>query len=325
MIVHDFNNGWGNNFELRKFESTVVKQYLAPWESNASNSITVNSTWYNRDYHDQVIDYIKKNKINRVALISCMDPAIVFADWFNEVDVEVRSLGYYRGADEIDIWALIMDKYFTADPTTFCADQLDQAFVCYNRKPHWHRRKLFDSMQELDIIKHGVVTMGDSSGHAVQELDQDVEPTTIAPNPGKDQYGIVNDIMSLGPVQIWQRCFLNMVTETIYDVDHQWFVSEKIYKPVIGMRPFVVHAPNGAKNWLAHVGLLDYLDDFQDICDLDLAQPTNHALFLAQLSAQPRSYFQKKYNDLHSKILYNKEQFLEYVNQLKIKIQQGIY
>jgi hypothetical protein len=325
MIVHDFNNGWGNNYELRKFESTVVKQYLAPWETDASNSIMVNSTWYNQDYHDQVIDYIKKNKIDRVALISCMDPAIVFADWFNEVDVEVRSLGYYHGADEIDIWALIMDKYFIADTTAFCADQLDQAFVCYNRKPHQHRKKLFDSMQQLDIIKHGVVTMGDSSGRAIQELDQDVEPTTIAPNPGKEQYGIVNDIMSLGPAKIWQRCFLNMVTETIYDVDHKWFVSEKIYKPVIGMRPFIVHAPNGAKNWLSHVGLLDYLDDFQDICDLDLSCPANHVLFLAQLCAQPKSYFQKKYNDLQPKIFHNKEQFLQYVNHLKIKIQQGIH
>lgn len=324
MILHDFNRGWGDNIEVRRFERDIITQYLRPWADDTSRSITVNSTWYNRDYHEQVLEYINTHDVDRVALISCMDPAIVHADWFDKKDLEVRSLGYYAGRDEIDLWALIVDKYFHVDNTAVLADQLDIPFLCLNRKPHWHRLRLYDSLKNLNLLEHGIVTMGNESGQAMRELDRDVDPSTIAPNPGRDQYGIVNDIMSLGPAVIWRRCFLNVVTETIYDVDQAWFVSEKIYKPVIGLRPFIVHAPNGARTWLAHVGLENYLDDFRDISDLDLGQASNHAQFLLVLTSQPHSYFLKKYQELFPKMCHNKHKFLEHVAQIKNKIQNTI-
>lgn len=131
--------------------------------------------------------------------------------------------------------------------------------------------------------------------------------------------------MSLGPLDIWNRCFLNVVTETVFDVDQEWFVSEKIYKPVIGLRPFLVYAPAGAESWLRHLGMQSYCDDFTDITDLDLRQPDHIPEFLDQLVRQGQDYWRRKYRLLMPKMLHNLSKFHEHVANLKHRVDQGIY
>ena len=316
--------GWGDNFELRRFEQDLISHYLESWRTDNVPSIVVNSTWYNRDHHSHVLRFIQEHHVRRVALVSCMDPAIVSSEWFASLDLEVRNIGYYRGQDELDIWALAVDRYFRVDEQAVSADHIDTAYLCFNRKPHWHRRRLFDQLQHCGLLDSGIVTMGDDTGSPLRLLNHDVEPCYLAPNPGKDQYGIVNDIMSLGPSDVWKKIFVNLVTETVFDVDDQWFVSEKIYKPILGMRPFLVYAPNGARSWLNHAGFENYMDDFYDISDVDLNYADNQVLFLQQLCDQPRAYFQQKYKDLLPKIQHNRNQFTRYIDKIKQRLRQGI-
>jgi hypothetical protein len=122
----------------------------------------------------------------------------------------------------------------------------------------------------------------------------------------------------------WQRHFLNIVTETVYDINANHFVSEKIYKPIVGMRPFLVYDPDGACQWLQDRGFVNYTDDFTDITDLDLKNPANIAPFLVVLSRQKSTYWKKKLVDLNQKIVYNKEHFYQYVDNQKLKVQKGI-
>jgi len=194
---------------------------------------------------------------------------------------------------------------------------IDTAFLCYNRKPHWHRRHLIRQLQAADCVKHGVVTLGGTDGVAALGHNDSTPGSTLAPNPGADQYGIANDIMSLGPAHNWNRCLLNIVTETVFDVDQQWFVSEKIYKPVVGLKPFLVYAPNGAQAWLQHIGIESFVRDFTDITDLNLADPENMVAFLVLLSKKDSTYYQHKYQKLRDKIYHNRQVFENYVMQLR--------
>jgi hypothetical protein len=324
MIAQHFNNGWGNNYELRKFEIEIVQQYLRSWFTDNIPSVVVNSTWYNLKFHEQVRDFIQQNRIKRVALTSFVDAAIAQPDWFQDLPIQVRCLGYYRGADEIDAWALILDQYCTLHENSTLMPRLDTAFLCYNRKPHKHRVRLFEQLRSQDCLQHGIVTLGHESGTPIASLEHDVTPSDIAPNPGTEQYGIVNDIMSLGPESIWNRCFLNVVTETVFDVDTTWFVSEKIYKPIIGYRPFLVYAPQGACGWLQHIGIEPYLHDFSDISDLDLAHESNIAPFLSVLCNQGPAYYQSKYMTLRGKIEHNRNQFMRHLHHTRAKLHQGI-
>jgi hypothetical protein len=165
--------------------------------------------------------------------------------------------------------------------------------------------------------------MGSDNGVAVLSLDSP-EVSPLAPNTGTEQNGIPNDIATLGNMDNWQRHFLNVVTETVYNINRSYFVSEKIYKPILGMRPFLVYDTDSAYCWLKQRGFESYVDDFADITDLDLKNPDNLAPFLVTLSKQHSSYWKKKLVDLNQKIVYNKQNFYKYVDLQQIQINKGI-
>lgn len=328
MIMQDFNNGWGESpwrlVELRQFERQVLSTYLRTWYQDHGRNVIINSTWYNNEYHDRVRDYLRSHPTDKLALISFMDPAILQPAWFHDLADHIYCIGYYRGAHEIDLWAMILHMYFKHDPALATEHAITHPFLCYNRKPHWHRLQLLSEMRSNGCVTSGVVTMGDTSGQAQLALPNDVSPSCIAPNPGADQYGIGNDIMSLGNIAVWNQCLLTVVTETVYDVDTTWFVSEKIYKPLVGLRPFLVYAPNGAQTWLQHIGIEPYTQDFTDITDLDLADPVCMAPFLRILSDQTSHYLRCKYRSLTDKILHNRSRFDLHIEHTRHKILDGV-
>ena len=133
-----------------------------------------------------------------------------------------------------------------------------------------------------------------------------------------------NDVASIGHLGNWRRHFVNVVTETFYEINRNHFVTEKLYKPIIGCRPFLIYDPDGGIKWLAAAGFENYTQDFKDISDLNPAEPAQLPHFLKTLSEQSVSYWKKKFIDLSDKILYNKTHFDEYVRQQKSIVAKGI-
>ena len=318
MIVKTFNNGWGSGVPLKQVEQCIVDQWLS---QETGNTVIINSTWYTQDYHQEVMSELKQLEFDQIVLVSMLDAPIARPEWYQEFNRPVRALGYYRGSDTVDFWALVVNKYFQK-PNYDCADTqyIDTAYMCLNRKPHWHRKQLYTQLTAHGIVDQGLVSFGGNNSPVVKCLDKDSGESNLAPNSGKDQHGINNDIMSLGHPENWRRHFLNIVTETQYDIQNTYFVSEKIYKPMVGLRPFLVYASDGAKEWLTERGFELYVNDFADITDLDLAQPENIAEFLTVLCQQNSSYWQSKYLALKDKILYNNNNFYTYIKGIKCQI-----
>ena len=326
MIIHKFDNGWGVELPLKKFEQNIVNSLLRHIEIDLSRTVVINSVWYTNEYHQQVLTWLRNNPVDRIVLVAMLDQAIPQPNWYSEFDCEILTVGYYPGNHAVDFCAIFVNHYLTAPDLTVLLDstQIDVAYMCLNRKPHWHRRRLYNSLKSQDVIKHGIVSMGGVNGNALQLLLVDTEHDTLAPNPGREHYGPPNDIVSLGHIKNWQRHFVNIVTETQYDINRTGFVSEKIYKPIVGCRPFLVYDPDGGTQWLRDRGFESYVTDFQDITDLNLSIPDNLANFLAVLCEQTPKYWQAKYLALQEKILYNKHHFTDYVQDQWTKIKQGI-
>lgn len=326
MIVKNFDFGWGPEWELKKFETSVVSEYLLPLKNSRDIAVTINSTWYTDDDHKRVLSELETIKPNLIVLIAMLDSAIPKPDWFAATGIKTIGLGYYSGNHYVDWWSLVVDRYM--DLHAYDLDNvsgIDTAFMSLNRKPHWHRRKLFRALESFGLLDQGIVSMGGDEEHPVQRvLDNDHNSTDIAPNPGTGTHGIANDIASLGNVTNWQRHFLNIVTETMWNIDDHRFVSEKIFKPIVGQRPFLVYDVNGAGNWLAEHGFESYVNDFTDICQLDLANPDNIPMFLKILAKQGTKYYQAKYLELQEKIVYNKSMFANHVANQKNKVNKGI-
>lgn len=318
MLVKTFDQGWGPDIPLKQIEQHLLTQIL---NNNNRRTVVINSTWYSQEYHQQVINALHTLEFDLIVLVSMLDAAIPQPKWFAEFECDIRCVGYYPGADFVDFWALVVNRYFER-PDYDCQNPstIDTAYMCLNRKPHWHRKKLFDQLSHYDLIKHGLVSFGGDNSPAVQTLAQDQGTCDLAPNAGQEQNGINNDIMSLGHPDNWQKHFLNIVTETQYDIQQTYFVSEKIYKPIVGFRPFLVYAADGAVSWLTDRGFEPYIKDFSDISDLDLQQPNNLALFIKTLSEQPQAYWQSKYLALKEKIRYNNSNFYNYIKGFACQI-----
>ena len=325
MIIKTFDQGWGQQYPLKQYEQGVLAGLIKPFVASDQQVVLINSVWYSLEMHDGVMAWLRNNHWDQIVLIAMLDAAIPYPDRYAEFGRPVTGIGYYPGAGQVDFCALFVDYFLQAPDQKFLLDAstIDMAYMCLNRKPHWHRQQLYGRLQAQGLIDKGIVSMG-GEGQAVISLVQDCEHDSLAPNATRDHYGIPNDIVSLGHEGNWSRYLLNIVTETFYDINRTGFVSEKIYKPVVGCRPFLVYDPDGGTKWLRDRGFEPYTQDFQDISDLNLALPGNIPEFLVALCDQTPAYWQKKFVDLQEKILYNKAHFADYVNQQRSIVEKGI-
>jgi len=325
MIIKTFDQGWGGEYPLKQYEQQTVASLVKPFVASDQRVVMINSVWYTGEMHNEVIIWLRNNDWDQIVLIAMLDAAIPYPDRYTEFDRPVTGIGYYPGAGQVDFCALFVDHFLQAPDNNVLLDAstIDTAYMCLNRKPHWHRKKLYRRLEAMDLVNQGIVSMG-GDGQAVVTLAQDQDHDTLAPNATRDHYGIPNDIVSLGHPCNWQRHLLNVVTETFYDINRSGFVSEKIYKPIVGCRPFLVYDPDGGTQWLRERGFEPYVNDFQDISDLDLVHPHNLPEFLKVLCEQTPAYWQKKFVDLQEKIQYNKAHFADYVKQQQSIVEKGI-
>jgi hypothetical protein len=321
MIVHCHDYGWGPEWPVKQIEREITDQYLAPLARSDLRVVMINSTWYGQEQHQKTLTWLRNNVWDIAVLVCMIDAPIPAPEWFAEFDRPVIAIGSTPGPHHVSLWAEVAARYIQP-----CTDHaIDRPFMCLNRKPHWHRVRIYQQLSAANLLDQGLVSMGgsDVSG-AVRALPETVAANDFAPNGSQDHHGIANDITSLGDLSNWRRHFLNVVTETVFDVDAKYFVSEKIFKPMLGHRPFLVYAAGGAEQWLIQQGFEPYLDDFHDVTDLDLRDADNIVPFLSTICAQGSAYWKQKYLDLLPKIQYNLERFDEFVAEQRQRIQQGI-
>jgi hypothetical protein len=316
MIIKNFDIGWGTNWPMKQLEQQIVNNLLVQYATDNSQTVIINSVWYTGDYHQQVLQELRELKPTHIFVIAMLDPPIIELKWFDEFDCEVQGIGYYPGPGYVDYCALFVDHFYRPvdQELLLSTDKIDQAYMCLNRKPHQHRMRLYHGLEDAGLLDLGIVSMG-GNPVPIRSLEEDCEGQEIAPNGGKEQFGITNDIVSLGNINNWQRHFVNVVTETIWDIEPSDFLSEKTFKPILGLRPFLIYAPNGGVACLHSRGLESYVNDFQDMCDINLCEPYNIPVFLTELCKQGPDYWKMKLVDLKEKLLYNQQQFKEHVRK----------
>lgn len=327
MIVKIFDNGWGPEFPAKQLENRLLQSWMEQWQQSSESVVVVNSVWYSGDFHQQqVVPFLQNNPVDRIVLVAMLDFAIPKPEWFT-MYAPVTAVGYYDSPEFVDYWALFLDETFHEPNLSALlrVDCINRAYMCLNRKPHWHRRRLYQQLESLQLLEHGLVSFGGDNAPAVRTLNEDVPIVQLAPNSGTEQNGIPNDISSLGMIENWQSCFLNVITETVYGLDQHYFVSEKIYKPILGLRPFLVYDVNGGTKWLTDRGFETYVNDFADITDLNLSNGDNIPAFLKILCSQPKSYWQHKFLALNDKLLFNRYHFKDYVDAQRNKLSQKIF
>lgn len=322
VIYGGFNPAWrAGQFERELVDSLVKninKQY-----PNLKKVIAVTS-WHEPSW---LVSQIKEINADITVLCSLTDPIGPIENLLDQLPGRIILVGYVDGEYYYDFWAVSCSKFFKKytleelHPTQF-----DNLFLNYNRKPHRHRTELIKQFEQFDLIKHGCVTLGDSNYTVHDDLNQYLE---YGANDVVGDVGIPNDVYSLGQLKIWNTSFINVVSETQYEFSKNVFLSEKIFKPIIGLRPFIINGSPGIYRVLKKAGF-DCFDDLFLVADLEKEDNgggwkfDNHNYIIESLLKFKDKNLTELYYQIEPRLLHNRNLFYEYVSSQTLNFQVNI-
>lgn len=214
-------------------------------------------------------------------------------------------------------------------------------FLCFQNKPHVHRQLFTHKIVDAGLLEHGVLTLQKIENEdflyptlkifSVEENISDqyrVDPARTSPQPIKDDKQIP---YCLGDINIWKNCFLTVTAETFLNwynehdpASNWWFVSEKTFKPIIGLRPFVLNGHVEILNHLEREGFYTFEEYWKDIDfrNSRTMENTVESCFkvVQRVCAMPVDEIQGMYNDMLPKLKHNRQRFFEYAQEQEDKI-----
>lgn len=225
-----------------------------------SNDLVIHDGWATQRNIDDIFHYFKKKILNNIYYVSLVDEFSSNKDYalkkLSKIAKNIKLVGNTNpGTDSyysfwLDYVYNYREQYLSFD-VTHMQDNV-KTYMCLNRKPHHHRQYLFQRLCKRKLSEHGHLSF-----HNLLNLPVDI----VSTNKFEPNVNIKNDIDSLGHPMNWQTHFLNIVTETTFSSGPYVFFSEKIWKPIIGRRPFILLGREYMYNSLHHYGF----DTFDDI------------------------------------------------------------
>ena len=268
----------------------------------------INSTWGEVD--NLLIELINR-KPKRAVIYSGMDwENTVCRKIFHEyIKSNVKDIIYIGNSDGIgyfSFWLFFIEKHFLL----YSLKELElinpeYLYMCLNRKRHSHRVQIVKRLKEELLLEHGIVSLGGDSGMRVGIDIKAREDTEGSDYNTKD---IPNDICSIGHLANWNKCLINIVTETTTHTNT--FFSEKTWKPIIGLRPFMIVGDRKIYSYLKEYGI----DTFDDIFGTGYQDPIVEKRIewvIDNLKRYSNTNLVEMYKQLYPRLVRNKLQLQE--------------
>jgi hypothetical protein len=319
VIYGGFNPAWQAGQLERELVDSLV-QNLNNQYPDISKAVVVTS-WHEPT---DLISQLQKLQPELTVLCSLTDPLGPIENLIDQIPGRVVLVGYVDSEYFFDFWAVACAKFFKPysnaelEPT-----QIEYVFLNYNRKPHRHRTELVKLLETTGLIKYGCVTLGNSH-YTVN--DHELNYQAYGANDVVGDVGIPNDVYSLGQLKIWNTSFVNVVSETQYEYSKNVFLSEKIFKPMIGLRPFVINGSPGIYRLLKQAGF----DCFEDLFPVNSLSNenfnsswkfNNHKYIIESLNDFKDRNLIDLYNQIQPRLIHNQNLFYEYARNQSINFQ----
>lgn len=251
MLIMKLISRLDSNWSAQRLSNEISQKFVN------SNTLVLDET-YVYEYKDFLIieNFLKRDIKNKVICISLIDPDTIKARIKTYKNIDINRITFIN-TSHICLWLLAVDKFFlpySIEDVT--PKQLTYKFLCYQRKSFDERKLLYEGLKDKD----GIVTIGTSYFDNInKELPNHKGYTEELPVLSN----VKNDIWSLGNIDIWNKCFLNIVSETVQNLNFAVpFVSEKIFKPIIGLRPFICYGHPNTNKLLKKLGFEIFEDEF---------------------------------------------------------------
>jgi hypothetical protein len=132
----------------------------------------------------------------------------------------------------------------------------------------------------------------------------------------ESEFGIPHDSLSLHRMDLWQNHFLHIIGATEFNYWDDIFVSETQFKPMIGLRPFVINGNTRTYKWLRDNGFVTFERwfpniDFDDVFDVH----GNIIRAVEYLSLLGDKEIIAMYRDMLPSLDHNRNRFYEYARE----------
>lgn len=288
ILYGGFNPRWTAGKLERQVANYIGQRYSVQFPDKVVHVVIPN--WYEPA---DVAEHVQKINADIVVLCSLSDPLNPgIAKLF--VNKEVHFAGYTTTGLSVDFWAVACLQNFKI----YTEDELypinPKLFLNYNRKPHPHRVALVDKLEHAGLISLGYVTLEGryTLGDTVDDFANSGALESV------NTYMSPNDIYSLGHMDVWRNHFINVVSETTAPTESV-FLSEKVFKPIIGMRPFVINGSSEIYSWLKSAGF----DCFEDLFSYNI---------IDNLLQYKDRDLMSIYNSIKPRLLHNRHRFFKY-------------
>ena len=287
-------------------------------------NVLVNMTWFGPQFENntEYAKFLAHGPIDNLFLLASEDPC-----FFNQQETDefiatsgakhTYLLGHFDTKYHFNFFSTVIGNYFPHyTDGDLLMDTPRYVFLNYNRKPRAHRTKFVKMLDERKLSNLGIVTLGND-----RTLGETIEEYEDGNWNMPDDYGIPHDIHSLGRPEYWQNHFLNVVGETDFE-DHLWtYITEKTYKPIIGLRPFVINGQQAVYTKLREQGFRTFNNYWPHIdieeCNIDDIHK-NICNLIEWLKTQD---LKQIYVDMLPDLRYNKKRFNEFAIEQKHRME----
>lgn len=316
------------NWQLETI-STIISQIDKKFPS--TKNLVINTVWLDFVKIEKIIDELENSDetYKNIFLISLID----------QVNVPNEILELYKQATIFQIGDISDDIYnskkihipfspiliknnfknYSEEDLLLSENSLKNKFLCYQNKPHKHRQYLTSKLIDTNLIDNGIVTLCLKNNDQifydnVKKLDTDNSGVTFFGDAREDPY-------SLGNLEIWRSHFLNIVSETL--MDSKYFITEKTYKPIVGLRPFVLYGNPNLLKFLKNNGFYT----FEDYWQTDFNKAINNEEILnciidvvRQVCSTDNKNLMSMYNEMIPKLIHNRNRFFEHAAEQEKKL-----
>lgn len=176
-----------------------------------------------------------------------------------------------------DFWALCFEQL---RPQYTMSDLLpvstpSKLYLNQNRSPAPHKAQLFNQLNTLGYLDCGFVS------HIDRLIEEELTDYTEELSFGIPT-NVPNDPYTLGGMQVWKNHVLTIVSDSMPPGAKKYgniVLSEKFYKPIIGLRPFLINGNPDNVRFLKQQGF----DLFEDVFEFDVNNYDQHQVILKTL------------------------------------------
>jgi len=303
-------------------------------------NLLINLTWFGPQFGHNGNAYAKfleyTSKVDNLFLLCSVDPSMLQTSQIEEIvsrldNPRLYKLGNFDGKYQFNFFAPVLAKHFREyDNAEIVLRDPKWHFINYNRKPRQHRVDLVKKMIAGGLDKHGLITLGKTNS----ESDKDLYLTLGEKDKDYVQYGhwfteadrdddigIPHDVLSLHNIKYWQRHFLHIIGATEFSPDANLFVSETQFKPIIGLRPFLINGNPKTYEWLERQGFKTFNKYFPGIDFMDTGRVHESILgALMQIKDMTQDKLQKMYDSMMPELSHNQKRFFKFAEEQRHKI-----